>query len=60
MRNVCWQTILTKYHTLFFSKNKKDVAKIVVCCSRDWPLRDNRLSKLVLHLYDSIVEKSKQ
>ena len=39
MRIVCWQTILRKYHTLFFSKNKKDVAVIVVCCSCDWRLR---------------------
>ena len=29
MRIVCWQMVLMKYHT-FFSKNKKDVAKIVV------------------------------
>ena len=28
MRIVCWQTILMKYHTLFFSKNRIDVAKI--------------------------------
>ena len=33
--------ILKKYHTLFFSKIKKDVAKIVVSCSRDWCLRVN-------------------
>ena len=33
-------TILTKYHTLFWSKNKKDVAKIVVSCSRDWRFED--------------------
>ena len=25
-----------KYHTLFLSKTRKDVAKFVVCCSRDW------------------------
>ena len=25
-----------KYHTLFFSKIKEDVAEIAVCCSRDW------------------------
>ena len=30
------QTILMKYHTLFLSKIGKDVAKFVVCCSRDW------------------------
>ena len=36
MRIVCWQTILLKYHTLFFSKIGKDEAKFVVCCSRDW------------------------
>ena len=28
MRIVCWQTILLKYHTLFFSKIRKDVAKV--------------------------------
>ena len=27
---VCWQTILMKYHALFFSKICKDVAKYVV------------------------------
>ena len=36
MRIVCWQTILMIYHTLFYSKIRKDVAKSVVCCSRDW------------------------
>ena len=25
-----------KYHTLFLSKTRKDVAKFVVCCSPDW------------------------
>ena len=25
-----------KYHTSFFSKIRKDVAKFLVCCSRDW------------------------
>ena len=25
---VCWQTILMKYHTLFFSKIKKDVKNL--------------------------------
>ena len=35
MRIVCWQTILMKYHTLVFLKIRKDVAKFVVCCSRD-------------------------
>ena len=30
MRIVCWQTILMKYHTLFFSKIGKDVAKFVM------------------------------
>ena len=28
MRIVCWQTILMKYHTLFFSKNRKYVANL--------------------------------
>ena len=32
------QTILMKYHILFFSKTKKDVTKFVVCCIRDWQL----------------------
>ena len=36
MRIVCWQTILMKKHTLFLFKTRKDVAKFVVCCSRDW------------------------
>ena len=36
MRIVCWQTLLMKYHTLFLSKIRKDVAKFVVCCSRDF------------------------
>ena len=35
MRIVCWQTILMKYHTLFYWKIEKDVVKFVVCCSRD-------------------------
>ena len=33
---VCWQTILKKYHTLFFSKLKKAVAIFGVCCSHEW------------------------
>ena len=41
MRIVCWQTIFMKYHSLFFSKIKKDVAKFLVCCSRDRRLRVN-------------------
>ena len=36
---VCWQTILMKYHTLFFLDI---VAKFVVCCSRDWPFKSQR------------------
>ena len=28
-----------KYHTLFLSKTRKDVAKFVLCCSCDWRLR---------------------
>ena len=31
---VCRNTILVKYHTLFYSKLMTDVAKFVVCCSR--------------------------
>ena len=30
------QTILMKYHSLFFSKIERGVAKFVVCCSHDW------------------------
>ena len=30
-----------KYHTLFFSKNMKDVAKFVVCFCRDWRFEAN-------------------
>ena len=30
------QTILMKYNTLLLSKTKKNVAKFVVCWSRDW------------------------
>ena len=37
MRIVCWQMILLKYHTLFLSKIRKDVAKFVVCSSCDSP-----------------------
>ena len=39
MRNVCWQRILMKYHSLVLSKIKKVVAIFVVCCSRDWLLK---------------------
>ena len=28
IRNVCWQTILMKYHSLFLSKIRKDVANL--------------------------------
>ena len=59
------QTILTKYHAmlmkchpLFFSKNKKDVAKIVVCCSRDWRFKTGTVCIYIfsgLAYYGSIV-----
>ena len=39
MRIVCWQTILMKYHTLFFSKIGKDGAKFVICSSLIGALR---------------------
>ena len=32
---VCWQMILIKYHASFLAKTCKDVAKFVVCCSRE-------------------------
>ena len=35
--DISWEApILFKCHSLFFSKIGKDVAKFVVCCSRDW------------------------
>ena len=30
MRIVCWQTIFMQFHTLFFSKIRKDVVKFIV------------------------------
>ena len=38
-----------KYHTLFFSKIGKDVAKFVFCCSCDW--RFKGLTKVNKHVY---------
>ena len=32
-----------KYHTLFFSKIRKDVAKFDVCCSGDWRFKGNNV-----------------
>ena len=37
-----------KYHTLFFSKIRKDVAIFVVCCSRDWCFKVNICLKPVM------------
>ena len=51
MRIVSWQTILMKYHYLFFSKIWKDVTKFVVCCSRDWRFKGElfyEISKMFL------------
>ena len=59
MRIVCWQTILMKYHSLIFSKIRKDVIKFVVCCCRDWRFKSKRfdngnsLSRTVHIFYDS-------
>ena len=50
MRIVCWQTILMKYHTLFLLKTRKDYAKFVVCCSRDWRFKGLRLLRVSLIL----------
>ena len=50
MRIVCWQTILLKYHTLFLSKIRKDVAKFVACCSLIGALRVNYGIHLLCHL----------
>ena len=33
--------VLKKYHTLFFSKIRKDVANFAVCCSYDCPFKVN-------------------
>ena len=62
MSTVCWQTILKKYHTFFFSKISKDVAKYIVCCSCDWrfkglPFSDQRnfsYSYILLNLDDPL------
>ena len=43
MKIVCWQTISMKYHSLFLSKIRKDVAKFVVCYSRDWLFKGSKL-----------------
>ena len=32
----CQGNAIMKYHALFLLKTRKDVAKFVVCCSRDW------------------------
>ena len=34
------------YHTLFLLKIRKDVAKFVVCCSRDWRFKGYRLPSI--------------
>ena len=47
MRIVCWQTILMNYHTLFFSKIRKDVAKFVVYYSRDWRFKEALIANAV-------------
>ena len=44
----CWQTILIKYHTLFFSKIRKEVKHFVVCCSCDW--RFNKVKEILRFL----------
>ena len=36
-----------KYHTLFFSKIRKDVAKFVVYCSRDWRFKEALIANAV-------------
>ena len=37
-----------KYHTLFFSQIRKDDAKFVVCCIRDWRFKVDEKSHLSL------------
>ena len=51
MRIVCLQTILMKYHTLFFSKTMKDDAKSVVWCSRDWRFKGENMDEIANCLY---------
>ena len=45
MRIVCWQTTLMNIIPYFFRKIGENVAKFVVCCSRDW--------RFLLQKYDS-------
>ena len=51
-----------KYHTLFFSKIGKGVAKIVVCCSCDRRLKGNLLKMLsayhVCCIYSNDLQKT--
>ena len=39
------ETILMKYHALFFSKIRKNEAKFVVCCSCDWRYKEQQALK---------------
>ena len=42
--HVRWNCLLVvTYHSLFYSKIRKDVVKFVVCCSWDWRLSNNTL-----------------
>ena len=34
-----------KYHTLYYSKIRKDVVKYVVCCSCDWRFKTSNLTR---------------
>ena len=52
MRIVCWQTILTKYHTLFFRKLGKTVQNLLSVLVLIGALRVNRTS-LVRQLGDN-------
>ena len=42
--HVRWYCLLVvTYHSLFYSKIRKDAVKFVVCCSGDWRLDNNTL-----------------
>ena len=43
--------LFMKWHTIFFSKIRKDVAKFVVCCSRDWRFKGETCVPLARHAY---------
>ena len=45
------------YHTLFFSKIRKDVTKFVVCCSRDWRFKDTCIYFCPVEIIKGLTDK---